>query len=51
MASNFRSDHATGANFLFADGSVQFLQDSIDMLTYQHLSTIAGSEIANISAE
>ena len=38
---NFRSDHPGGANFLFADGSVQFISQSIDMLTYQRLSTVA----------
>lgn len=42
---NFRSDHPGGANFLFADGSVHFLNGQIDMLTYQRLSTIAGNEV------
>jgi prepilin-type processing-associated H-X9-DG protein len=36
---NFRSDHPGGANFLFADGSVHFLLEDIDMLLYQRLST------------
>jgi prepilin-type N-terminal cleavage/methylation domain-containing protein/prepilin-type processing-associated H-X9-DG protein len=38
--SNFRSDHPSGGNFMFADGSVQFINDSIDMRSYRHLSTI-----------
>ena len=42
--SNFRSDHPQGALFLFCDGSVQFLNQSISMPTYAALSTIAGGE-------
>jgi prepilin-type N-terminal cleavage/methylation domain-containing protein/prepilin-type processing-associated H-X9-DG protein len=45
---NFRSDHPGGGNFLFADGSVHFLNDNIDMLLYQQLSTIAGNEVVAI---
>jgi len=33
----FRSRHKAGANFVFADGSVQFLPSSIDYMTYQYL--------------
>ena len=33
----FRSRHPGGTNFLFADGSVHFIQESIDMRTYQLL--------------
>jgi prepilin-type N-terminal cleavage/methylation domain-containing protein/prepilin-type processing-associated H-X9-DG protein len=33
----FRSRHPGGANFTFADGSVHFIQESIDMMTYQLL--------------
>jgi len=47
-APNFRSDHAQGANFMFLDGSVHYLSEGIDMLTYQRLSTIAGDDIAPI---
>jgi prepilin-type N-terminal cleavage/methylation domain-containing protein len=42
--SNFRSDHPNGGLFLLADGSVQFLNDSIDMSIYTGLSTIQGGE-------
>ena len=45
---NFRSDHSGGANFLFADGSVHFLTDDIDMLTYQRLSTMKGDDVVDI---
>jgi prepilin-type N-terminal cleavage/methylation domain-containing protein/prepilin-type processing-associated H-X9-DG protein len=50
-APNFRSDHANGCNFLFADGSVHFLNEDIDMLLYQKLSTHAGGEVADIPVE
>jgi prepilin-type N-terminal cleavage/methylation domain-containing protein/prepilin-type processing-associated H-X9-DG protein len=45
---NFRSDHSGGGNFLFADGSVHFINETIDMLTYQKLSTMMGNDIAEI---
>ena len=41
----FRSDHAAGCNFLFADGSVRFLKDGgLDLANYQVLGTRAGSK-------
>jgi prepilin-type N-terminal cleavage/methylation domain-containing protein/prepilin-type processing-associated H-X9-DG protein len=43
-ACNFRSDHPSGGQFLFADGSVHFLNETIDMRVYRGLSTIAGGE-------
>ncbi len=33
----FKSKHTNGANFVFADGSVKFLSQSIDMIAYQYL--------------
>ncbi len=37
--------HPGGANFLFVDGSVHFLNESINLNTYQGLSTISGEEL------
>jgi prepilin-type N-terminal cleavage/methylation domain-containing protein/prepilin-type processing-associated H-X9-DG protein len=48
VAPNFRSDHAGGANFLMADGSIHFLAESIDVLLYQKLSTMAGDDEARL---
>ena len=33
----FKSNHTGGANFCFGDGSVRFVQQDIDMRTYQYL--------------
>jgi len=44
---NYRSDHPGGCNFLYADGSVHFLNEGIEMLLYQALSTIAGEEVVS----
>ena len=38
------SQHAGGANHLFADGSVQYLMDTIDPLVYAAQTTFAGGE-------
>jgi len=35
----FKSDHAGGANFVFGDGSVHFLPESIDYLAYQQMGS------------
>ena len=46
----FGSYHSGGAQFVFADGHVAFLNDSIGTLVYQALSTIAGNETISAGA-
>ena len=43
----FRSLHPGGANFAFADGSVRFIKDSINMPTYRALGTRALGEVVS----
>lgn len=43
----FRSLHPDGANFLFADGSVKFLKEGINMAVYQAVSTFNGGEVVS----
>ena len=40
-----RSLHPGGANAAYADGSVRFISDSIDIATWRAMTTIAGGEI------
>jgi prepilin-type processing-associated H-X9-DG protein len=40
-----RSFHPGGVNVLFADGSVRFIKDSIGLITWQSLGTMAGGEV------
>ena len=42
--SAFRSDHPQGANFLFGDGAVRFLNDSMDPAAYIPLGSRNGGE-------
>ncbi len=44
-----RSYHPGGVNILFSDGSVKFIKDSINMVTWRALSTSNGGEV--ISAD
>jgi prepilin-type processing-associated H-X9-DG protein len=41
---NFSSRHSGGAQFVFADGHVQFISKNINRATFQALSTRAGGE-------
>jgi len=43
----FGSMHTNGANFVFCDGSVRFLTNSIDGATYQAMGTRNGGEVLN----
>jgi len=42
----FGSQHPTGANFVFADGSVRFLPENINLQLYQWLSNKADGNVA-----
>jgi len=44
----FKSLHTGGAQFAMADGSVQFVQETIDMLSYRALATRDGGEVAQL---
>ncbi|MEW4567620.1 DUF1559 domain-containing protein [Tautonia sp. JC769] len=44
---NFRSVHPGGANFLFGDGSVKFIKDTINPAAYTALSTVSAGEIVS----
>ena len=41
----FGSNHSGGAQFCFADGSVDMISDEIDFTVFQDMSTIAGGEV------
>jgi prepilin-type processing-associated H-X9-DG protein len=40
-----RSAHAGGVNLIYADGSLQFIADAIDMEVWRAISTIGGNEV------
>jgi hypothetical protein len=46
-SANFRSDHVGGVFFLFADSSVHFLSNHIDLPNYRRLSTVGGGEVTD----
>ena len=41
---SFRSDHPGGLNFAFADGSVRFISDAIELDIYRAMATRSGHE-------
>jgi prepilin-type N-terminal cleavage/methylation domain-containing protein/prepilin-type processing-associated H-X9-DG protein len=44
----FRSQHPGGAHFCRADGSVQFVTDSVDYFLYRKLCTKGGGEVVSL---
>ena len=44
---SFRSDHPGGVQFVFVDGSVHFLTDSMDAIVLDALATRNGQEVVN----
>jgi prepilin-type N-terminal cleavage/methylation domain-containing protein/prepilin-type processing-associated H-X9-DG protein len=44
---SFHSQHEGGANFCFADGSVRFVPNSVDINLYRGMATIRGGETVN----
>ncbi|MBX3444582.1 MAG: DUF1559 domain-containing protein [Planctomyces sp.] len=48
MNLGFHSRHAGGGHFLFADGSVSFLNESVDRGVYHALATIDGGEVVQL---
>jgi prepilin-type N-terminal cleavage/methylation domain-containing protein/prepilin-type processing-associated H-X9-DG protein len=47
----FGSRHPGGAHFVFADGAVHFVPDSINLRVFQDLATIDGGEVSQWSPE
>jgi prepilin-type processing-associated H-X9-DG protein len=47
---NASSNHAGGANVSFLDGSVRFVKDSVNQITWWALATRAGGEIIDASS-
>jgi prepilin-type N-terminal cleavage/methylation domain-containing protein/prepilin-type processing-associated H-X9-DG protein len=45
---DFSSYHTTGTQFLFADGSVHWINETITLTIYRALATRAGGEVVNI---
>jgi prepilin-type N-terminal cleavage/methylation domain-containing protein len=46
MVQSFRSFHQGGLFFAYADGSVHFVSDAIDLTTYRAMATIQGGEFS-----
>ncbi|MCH2183860.1 MAG: DUF1559 domain-containing protein [Mariniblastus sp.] len=47
MGCGFRSNHPGGAQFVMGDGSVRFLEQRINMITFSALGTKAGEEMVS----
>ncbi len=50
LRQQFGSDHPAIANFVFLDGHVSAIQQSIDLLTLQRLSTVADDNVVDTSS-
>jgi prepilin-type processing-associated H-X9-DG protein len=44
---SFRSRHSGGLQFAYADGSVHFVSNSIDLSVYRAMATIRGGEVVS----
>lgn len=49
-AHGFKSKHPGGGNFLFGDGSVKFVKNSINPITYNAIGSRAGGEVVSADA-
>ena len=45
-----RSRHPGGVNILFADGSVRFIKNSVNLAAWQAIGTVAGGEVVSSDA-
>ena len=45
-----RSYHPGGVNVVFADGSVKFIKDSVNVVTWRAVGTRAGNEVISADA-
>jgi prepilin-type N-terminal cleavage/methylation domain-containing protein/prepilin-type processing-associated H-X9-DG protein len=47
MVDDYWSFHRGGCNFLFGDGSVRFIKESVNPMVFSYLSTRAGGEVVS----